>query len=73
MTLTRVAQRAGVSASTASRYLRGQLNVQPETAARIDAAVREVGYVVPAPGPGMPRWQGLGYSSAILTETRERP
>ncbi|WP_340697289.1 LacI family DNA-binding transcriptional regulator [Cellulosimicrobium funkei] len=51
MTLTRVAQRAGVSASTASRYLRGQLNVQPETAARIDAAVREVGYVVPAPGP----------------------
>jgi LacI family transcriptional regulator, repressor for deo operon, udp, cdd, tsx, nupC, and nupG len=48
MTLTRVAQQAGVSTSTASRYLRGQLNVQPETAARIDAAVREVGYAAPA-------------------------
>ncbi|TDD90584.1 LacI family transcriptional regulator [Saccharopolyspora karakumensis] len=44
MTLTKVAQRAGVSASTASRYLRGQLKVQEETAARIDEAVRELGY-----------------------------
>ncbi|RKT86970.1 LacI family transcriptional regulator/LacI family transcriptional regulator, repressor for deo operon, udp, cdd, tsx, nupC, and nupG [Saccharopolyspora antimicrobica] len=46
MTLTRVAQRAQVSTSTASRYLRGQLKVQPETAARIDAAVRELHYEV---------------------------
>ena len=49
MTLTRVAQHAQVSISTASRYLRGQLNVQPETAARIDAAVRELQYVLPEP------------------------
>jgi DNA-binding LacI/PurR family transcriptional regulator len=44
MTLTQVAQHAGVSTSTASRYLRGQLNVQPDTAARIDAAVAALGY-----------------------------
>lgn len=44
MTLTQVAQHAGVSTSTASRYLRGQLNVQPETAARIEAAVAALGY-----------------------------
>ncbi|WP_371812725.1 LacI family DNA-binding transcriptional regulator [Saccharopolyspora sp. ASAGF58] len=31
-TLTRVAQLVGVSTSTASRYLRGQLKVQDETA-----------------------------------------
>ncbi|WP_026196897.1 LacI family DNA-binding transcriptional regulator [Sciscionella marina] len=52
MTLTRVAQIAQVSASTASRYLRGQLKVNPETAARIDAAVRELDYEAPAaPAP----------------------
>lgn len=51
MTLKSVAQRAGVSTSTASRYLRGQLNVQPDTAARIDAAVSEVGYRVASRTP----------------------
>ncbi|WP_327673693.1 MULTISPECIES: LacI family DNA-binding transcriptional regulator [unclassified Streptomyces] len=48
MTLTSVAQHAQVSVSTASRYLRGQLKVNPETAARIDSAVRELHYEVPA-------------------------
>lgn len=48
-TLKHVAQQAGVSTSTASRYLRGQLNVQPETAARIDEAVAAIGYKVAAP------------------------
>ncbi|MFE2376676.1 LacI family DNA-binding transcriptional regulator [Streptomyces sp. NPDC059398] len=55
MTLTSVAQHAQVSASTVSRYLRGQLKVQPETAARIDAAVRELNYEVPVPAPSGPR------------------
>lgn len=50
MTLTQVAQHAGVSTSTASRYLRGQLNVQPETAARIDAAVAALDYRGATPG-----------------------
>lgn len=52
VTLTSVAQRAQVSVSTASRYLRGQLKVNPETAARIDAAVRDLEYRMPAVAPG---------------------
>lgn len=51
MTLTSVAQRAQVSVSTASRYLRGQLKVNPETAARIDSAVRELEYEAPSAAP----------------------
>lgn len=47
VTLTSVAQHAQVSVSTASRYLRGQLKVSPETAARIDSAVRELRYEAP--------------------------
>lgn len=54
MTLTRVAQRARVSTSTASRYLRGQLKVQDETAARIEQAARELGYALPRPEPAKP-------------------
>jgi len=41
--------------STVSRYLRGQLNVQPETAHRIDLAVRELDYPVPVPAQAAPR------------------
>ncbi|MEU6269164.1 LacI family DNA-binding transcriptional regulator [Saccharopolyspora shandongensis] len=59
MTLTRVAQLAQVSTSTASRYLRGQLKVQSETAARIDAAVRELHYEVrPSASPDAARDHG---------------
>ncbi|WP_431834788.1 LacI family DNA-binding transcriptional regulator [Helcobacillus massiliensis] len=43
MSLTKVAQKAGVSVSTVSRYVRGELQVQPGTARRIDAAIHEVG------------------------------
>ena len=46
MTLTQVAREAGVSVSTVSRYLRGQLKVQDKTAQRIDNAVRATGYRV---------------------------
>ncbi|WP_409496878.1 LacI family DNA-binding transcriptional regulator [Amycolatopsis sp. cmx-11-12] len=49
MTLAHVAQRANVSVSTVSRYLRGQLKVNPDTAARIDEAVRELKYEVTTP------------------------
>lgn len=55
MTLSRVAQHAHVSVSTVSRYLRGQLKVQPETADRIDLAVRELDYTLPVPAPTPPR------------------
>jgi len=50
MTLTNVAREAGVSVSTVSRYLRGQLKVHDETAQRIDNAVRKTGYRVETPG-----------------------
>lgn len=50
MTLTQVAREAGVSVSTVSRYLRGQLKVQDKTAQRIDNAVRKTGYQVDAGG-----------------------
>lgn len=50
MTLTNVAREAGVSVSTVSRYLRGQLKVHEETAQRIDNAVRKVGYRTESPG-----------------------
>lgn len=36
-----IAAQAGVSASTVSRFLRGQMNVSPDTAARIRKALRE--------------------------------
>lgn len=61
MTLTRVAQHAQVSASTVSRYLRGQLKVHPSTAARIDSAVRELHYshsTAPAADNGADRTSG---------------
>jgi len=51
MTLKKVAEEAGVSVSTVSRYLRGQLRLQDSTRARIDRAIRETGYQVATP-PG---------------------
>ncbi|MCB5909856.1 LacI family DNA-binding transcriptional regulator [Streptomyces pinistramenti] len=69
MTLTRVAQHAGVSVSTVSRYLRGQLNVQPVTAARIDAAVSELGYRAPDPQPAdRTPATGTGLVSLVLPD-----
>lgn len=40
-----VAARAGVSAATVSRALRGVGNVQPDTAARVRQAAEELGYI----------------------------
>ncbi|RLP76014.1 LacI family transcriptional regulator [Mycetocola tolaasinivorans] len=40
-----VAERAGVSIATVSRVLRSPNRVRPDTAARVEAAVRELGYV----------------------------
>jgi DNA-binding LacI/PurR family transcriptional regulator len=48
-TLRQVAQQAGVSASTVSRFLRGQLQTRPETEARIQEAMSSVGYSPPTP------------------------
>jgi DNA-binding LacI/PurR family transcriptional regulator len=43
-TLERVAARAGVSRSTASRAINGGLRVSPETQAAVDAAVADLGF-----------------------------
>lgn len=43
-TLEEVAERAGVSRSTASRAINGGLKVSPEAQAAVDAAVAELGY-----------------------------
>ncbi|MGK5534116.1 LacI family DNA-binding transcriptional regulator, partial [Streptomyces sp. URMC 129] len=45
-TMADVAQRAGVSVSTVSRTLRGLSTVSPETRKRVEAAVRELSFVV---------------------------
>ena len=42
-----VAQRAGVSASTVTRVVRGSGYVSPETRERVEAAIRELGYIAP--------------------------
>jgi DNA-binding LacI/PurR family transcriptional regulator len=44
-TIQDVARKAGVAASTVSRYLNGQLRVSPATEERMLGAVRELGYV----------------------------
>jgi DNA-binding LacI/PurR family transcriptional regulator len=44
-TIQDVARAAGVSASTVSRYLNGQLRVSPATEAKVLEAVSELGYV----------------------------
>ncbi len=52
MTLKDVAAEAGVSVSTVSRYLRGQLRLQESTRARVDRAVKKLGYHVEPPEEG---------------------
>jgi DNA-binding LacI/PurR family transcriptional regulator len=47
-TLSEVARMAGVSASTVSRHLRGQLSVSPETQRKIEAAFESLHYVANA-------------------------
>lgn len=71
-TLRQVAQEAGVSASTVSRFLRGQLRTRPETEARIQEAMNSVGYSPPAPAGGAaagaePR-QGAAVVALVLPE-----
>lgn len=44
MSITQVARHAGVSPSTVSRYLRGTLDVNPQTAQRINDAAQLYGY-----------------------------
>lgn len=45
VTIHDVAQRAGVSPVTVSRVINGVANVNPETRARVEKAIRELGYL----------------------------
>jgi len=45
VTIHDVAQRAGVSPVTVSRVINGVANVNPETRARVERAIRELGYL----------------------------
>lgn len=45
ITIHDVAQRAGVSPVTVSRVINGVANVNPETRARVERAIRELGYL----------------------------
>lgn len=47
-TLNDVAHEAGVSASTVSRYMKGQLNLRPDTERKIIDAISSEGYVRPS-------------------------
>lgn len=44
MSMAKVAELAGVSHSTVSRYLRGTLQLSPDTEARVTSALEKVGY-----------------------------
>jgi DNA-binding LacI/PurR family transcriptional regulator len=50
-TLRQVALKAGVSPSTVSRFLRGQLRTSPPTEVRIQEAISALGYTAPAVVP----------------------
>ena len=68
-TLRDVAQRAGVSTSTASIAYSGRGNVAPETAARVRAAAEELGYAGPDPRASSLR-SGRAGAVAVLVEGR---
>jgi DNA-binding LacI/PurR family transcriptional regulator len=51
MSLSAVARTAGVSVSTVSRYVKGELGLKPETEKLIRDAMDEVGYAMPRTEP----------------------
>jgi DNA-binding LacI/PurR family transcriptional regulator len=71
-TLRQVAIKAGVSPSTVSRFLRGQLQMRPATEERIREAMSAVGYrrptTTPAPAPGASRRQTPAVVALVLPE-----
>lgn len=52
-TISDVARRAGVSPATVSRVLQGAANVHPDTRARVERAIAELGYVPSAVARGL--------------------
>ena len=60
ITLNDIAELAGVTKMTVSRYLRTPDKVKPETAERIASVIAEIGY---EPDPGC---RALAYSSLLF-------
>ncbi len=49
-TVVEVAKHAGVGLGTASRVINGKSHVSAEAVSAVNAAIKEIGYVLPAPG-----------------------
>jgi LacI family transcriptional regulator len=66
VSIAHVAERAGVSAMTVSRVLRGEAMVRPETRARVVETMREMGYVPSAAAQSLRSNNHLTQSGARL-------
>jgi len=67
--IQKVAELAGVSTATVSRTLAGKASVTPETRARVEAAAKELGYVVSATASSLAsgRTRNVGIVMPFLT------
>ena len=67
--IQKVAELAGVSTATVSRTLAGKSTVTPETRARVEAAAKELGYVVSATASSLAsgRTRNVGIVMPFLT------
>jgi len=67
--IQKVAELAGVSTATVSRTLAGKSSVTPETRARVEAAAKELGYVVSATASSLAsgRTRNVGIVMPFLT------
>ena len=67
--IQKVAELAGVSTATVSRTLAGKASVSPETRARVEAAAKELGYVVSATASSLAsgRTRNVGIVMPFLT------
>jgi LacI family transcriptional regulator len=71
VTLSHVAQEAGVSPSTVSRILNGTARVAPEKRARVEHAIRQLGYQPNVMAQGLAR--GKTMSVGVLTQDISSP
>lgn len=72
-TLKDVAARAGVSAMTVSRVVNGEPGVGPETAARVERAIRELGYQRDAVASQLRRKGQLAQTIGLLVDNVADP
>lgn len=80
--IRQIAELAGVDASTVSRALNGRAHVQPETAARVFEAARQIGYqrkpllrivaVILPESPAALKWYSINVLNALRQEAARR-